>query len=262
VQDFNKNVPSLRDIVKDQLRINAEFNKKLLANDKVLENIDSKMNNIIVPVQNQLSFNKLLETHILQLASSLPHLNRVGFPGQSATLDKENVNALITRFEKTTTEARTSSKKKTPIELNDEGSEAEAKVEAEPRLEKEGKDSPKDVSDTHLLSFPHQMKKPVEDENLSRFANVIQKMYVNIPMLDTMQVPTYAKYLKDILNQKQSMPKMDKLFIAEKCSATILDGFLDKMGDPDIPSISCLIGTQNFNQALCDLGTSVSIMQR
>jgi hypothetical protein len=44
------------------------------------------------------------------------------------------------------------------------------------------------------------MKKLVEDEKFSRFMDVIWKMYVNIPMLDAMQVPTYAKYLKDILN--------------------------------------------------------------
>jgi hypothetical protein len=53
---------------------------------------------------------------------------------------------------------------------------------------------------------------------------------------------------------------MDKLFIVEKCSATIHDGLPDKMGDPDIPTISCLIGAQKFDQALYDLGASVSIM--
>jgi hypothetical protein len=31
-------------------------------------------------------------------------------------------------------------------------------------------------------------------------------MYVHILMLDTMQVPTYARYLKDILNQKRPIP--------------------------------------------------------
>jgi hypothetical protein len=34
------------------------------------------------------------------------------------------------------------------------------------------------------------------------------------------------------------------------CSATILDDLPDKMGDPSVPSISCLIGTQKFDQAL------------
>jgi hypothetical protein len=55
---------------------------------------------------------------------------------------------------------------------------------------------------------------------------------------------------------------MDRLVFAERCSAAILDGFLDKMGDPGVPTISCLIGTQKFDQALCDLRASVSIMPK
>jgi hypothetical protein len=34
------------------------------------------------------------------------------------------------------------------------------------------------------------------------------------------------------------------------CSATILHDFPDKMGDPGVPTISYLIGTQKFDQAL------------
>jgi hypothetical protein len=34
------------------------------------------------------------------------------------------------------------------------------------------------------------------------------------------------------------------------CSAAILDNLPDKMGDPGVPIISCLIGTQKFDQAL------------
>jgi hypothetical protein len=34
------------------------------------------------------------------------------------------------------------------------------------------------------------------------------------------------------------------------CNATILDDLLDKIGDPGVPTISCLIGTQKFDQAL------------
>jgi hypothetical protein len=86
----------------------------------------------------------------------------------------------------------------------EEEEKAEAEVEAEPRPEKKdenlGKASPKDISDTHLLLFPHQARKPVEDEKFSRFVEVIRRKYVNIPMLDAMQVPTYKRYFKDILN--------------------------------------------------------------
>jgi hypothetical protein len=49
-QNFNISEPSLKDIVRDQLRINWEVGKKLLANDQILESINSKMNNFIVAV--------------------------------------------------------------------------------------------------------------------------------------------------------------------------------------------------------------------
>jgi hypothetical protein len=52
------------------------------------------------------------------------------------------------------------------------------------------------------------------------------------------------------------------IVFAKRCSATILDGLLDKMGDIDVPTISCLNGTQKFDQALCDLGASVSVMPK
>jgi hypothetical protein len=106
------------------------------------------------------------------------------------------------------------------------------------------------------------MKKPIEDEKFSRFMDVIQKMYVSIPILDAMHVPTHAKYLKDILNQKRPIPETDKLFIAEKCSTSILDGLPDTMGDPGIPTISGLIGAQKFDQDLCDHRASVSVMPK
>jgi hypothetical protein len=142
----------------------------------------------------------------------------------------------------------------------------EEKAEAEPRPKKEeenlGKAPPKDISDTHLLLFPHQAKKPMEDKKFSRFMDVILRMYIHISMLDVMQVPTYASYLKDILNQKRPIPDTDRIVFAERCSSAILDGLPDKMGDLGVPTISCLISTLKFDQALCDLGASVSIMPK
>jgi hypothetical protein len=49
-QKFNRSEPSLKDIVQDQLRINSEVVKKLLATDRILESINSKMNNFTVVV--------------------------------------------------------------------------------------------------------------------------------------------------------------------------------------------------------------------
>jgi hypothetical protein len=149
-------------------------------------------------------------------------------------------------------ELKPKSKKIGPTDPIKEEEKAEVEVEVELRPEKEeedlGKASPKDISDTHLLRFPHQAKKHVDDENT--------------PMLDAMQVPTYTRYLKDILNQKRPIPKTDRLMFVERCSASILDGLPDKMGDPSVPTISCRITTQKFDQALCDLRASLSMMPK
>jgi hypothetical protein len=81
-QNFNRNEPSLIDIVRDQVRINDEVGKKIHAIDKNLDNINAKMEIFTVAMQNQLSFNKMLETQIQQIAAALPRQTN-GDPSQS-----------------------------------------------------------------------------------------------------------------------------------------------------------------------------------
>jgi hypothetical protein len=176
------------------------------------------------------------------LASALPQPTDGDFLGQPAIPIMENVKAVITQSGKTMAEPKAKSKKMNQTDPVKEEEKAEAEVEAEPMPEMEEenlrKASPKDISDTHLLSFPRQAKKPMEYEIFSCFMKVIRRMYVHIPMLDAMQVLTYARYLKDILNQKGPIPEMDRLVFAERCSAAILDGLPDKMGDQGVqPSL-------------------------
>ena len=56
------------------------------------------------------------------------------------------------------------------------------------------------------LLFPEWIRKPVANKQFSKFVEVIMKLYVNIPLLDAMQVPMYAKYIKDILGNKRTLP--------------------------------------------------------
>jgi hypothetical protein len=125
-QNFNRSEPSLKDIVRGQLMINLKDGKKLLANDRILESMDNKMNNFIVVVQNHLNFNKVLETRIAQLIAALPHPNGRDFPGQPAIPIKENVKAMITRSRKTMAELKVKSKKMSPTDPVKEEEKAEA----------------------------------------------------------------------------------------------------------------------------------------
>ena len=100
------------------------------------------------------------------------------------------------------------------------------------------------------------------DEQFGKFIEVIQKLYINIPLLDAIQVPTYVKYLRDILNNKRPLPTTEVIKLMEECSAAVQNTSPVKKKDPGCPTIDCLIGNQNFENALCDLGASVSVMPK
>jgi hypothetical protein len=77
------------------LRINDEFGTKIHATDKLLENISAKMDNFTVAMQNQLSFNKMLETQIQQIAAALQCQSNVD-PSWSPV--QESMKSIFTMF--------------------------------------------------------------------------------------------------------------------------------------------------------------------
>ena len=70
--NYNLNQPSFKDLVLGQAKINENITKKLMYNDKMLENINSQIESLSSAMQNQLSFNKMIETKNLQIAAAIP----------------------------------------------------------------------------------------------------------------------------------------------------------------------------------------------
>ena len=93
--------------------------------------------------------------------------------------------------------------------------------------------------------FHVEMKAKMDDQ-FGKFVEVIQKLYINIPLLDAIQVPSYAKYLRDILNNKRPLPTTKVIKVTEQCSAAILNTSPIKKKDPGCCTIDCSIGNQNF----------------
>ena len=102
--NFNNFQPSLKDLVYGQKQINDNISKKFLANDKVLESLASQLEGFSSVIKNQLSFKKMIETQVAQLASSGPNANTGKLPGQPEVLSKENINAVTMRGGKSTRE--------------------------------------------------------------------------------------------------------------------------------------------------------------
>jgi len=119
-----------------------------------------------------------------------------------------------------------------------------------------------DCHDTTALPFLERKRMPVADEQFGKFVEVIKKIHGNIPLLDTMQVPTYAKYLKDILGNKRVLPTTEVVQLTDECSTAILNPLLEKKKKPGCPTITCSIGAQHFKHALCDPRASISVMPK
>jgi hypothetical protein len=95
-QNFNRNEPSLRDIVREKVKINEDFGKRIHATDKLLENMSSKMDSFIVAMQNQLNFNKILQTQIQKISTVLPRPNN---RDSTNTLVQESVTSISALFQ-------------------------------------------------------------------------------------------------------------------------------------------------------------------
>jgi hypothetical protein len=100
--------------------------------------------------------------------------------------------------------------------------------------------APEDFVDTSYLSFPTRNRKRAVDEQFTHFVEMIEKIHVSVPLMDVLNVPSYAKYIKDIMNNKRPLPSMEVIKLTEECSAAILD-FREKKKDPGCPTISCSI---------------------
>ena len=107
-----------------------------------------------------------------------------------------------------------------------------------------------------------RIRKPVADEQFGKFVEVIKKLYGNIPLLDTMQVPTYAKYPKDILDNKRVLPTTVVVQLTDECSTAILNPLLEKKKKLGCPTITCSIRAQHFKHTLYDLRASINVMPK
>ena len=90
---------------------------------------------------------------------------------------------------------------------------------------------------------------------------VLRQVKVNIPLLDMIkQVPTYAKFLKDLCIVKRWLNVDKKAFPIEQLSAIIQCKTPVKYKDPSCPTISDNIGGTCVEKALLDLGASMNLL--
>ena len=109
--------------------------------------------------------------------------------------------------------------------------------------------------------FPQAFRKKKSSVNQTEMLEVLRQVKVNIPLIDMIkQVPTYAKFLKDLCTVKRGLNVNKKAFLTEQVSAIIECKTPVKYKDPGCPTISVNIGGISVEKAQLDLGASVNLL--
>jgi hypothetical protein len=81
----------LRKLISDQAKLMEGLSKKLASNDRILENINNRMDSFSSAIKNQHSFNKMIESQIAQLTAAVPPTDKGKILGQQEDLKIANL---------------------------------------------------------------------------------------------------------------------------------------------------------------------------
>jgi hypothetical protein len=82
----------------------------------------------------------------------------------------------------------------------------------------------------------------------------MRKLNLTVPFIEAItQMPAYAKCLKKIMSKDKRLKDVETV---------TLNNLPPKLNDPMSFTIPCSLGNIKFKNALCDIGTSVSLMLR
>ncbi|KAM6578459.1 hypothetical protein CsatB_030296 [Cannabis sativa] len=125
------------------------------------------------------------------------------------------------------------------------------------------KETPPPISiDHHIkIPYPQRLQKNKIDKQFSKFLEIFKKLHINIPFIEALeQMPTYLKFMKDILSKKRKLEEFEMVALTEECSAVLQKKLPPKLKDPGSFNIPCSIGGSIQTKALCDLGASINLM--
>ncbi|CAJ2638232.1 unnamed protein product [Trifolium pratense] len=246
------------------IAIQTQTNKEVLnQNIHTNEQIKQLTSNLAILA----THNKMLETQIAQVAQQQASTSAPAgtFPGQPQQNPRGQASAVILRSGKQLDEP-TNSKPDDPAVQQGSNKLTE---ESEP---KEKEDSGEEIKEKEKPYVPPPPYKPpipypqrlVQSKNVGqfkKFVELLQKLNITIPFTEAItQMPSYAKFLKDILTNKRKIEDDETVMLTTKCSAILQNEMPPKLKDPGSFSIPCVIGKYVIDRALCDLGASISLM--
>ncbi|XP_071923253.1 uncharacterized protein [Coffea arabica] len=167
-----------------------------------------------------------VEVQIGQIASSLNNRNQGELPSKTEVNPKEHVKAITLRSGRQLEDPPVKE-----VEKDENEKQEEKQWNQEAIVEENSRENPREKQPSSSTTIP-------------------------IPPA----IPSYAKFLKEIMTRKRKLEDCETIALTEECSAIIQNKLPPKLKDPGSFSIPCTIGNVDFSKALCDLGASVSLI--
>ena len=117
------------------------------------------------------------------------------------------------------------------------------------------------VSHIPPAPYPHRLRAPKKVNNHYEIYELFKQVKLNIPLLDAIkQIPSYAKFLKDLCTVKRKLGVNKEAFMIEQSTSLIQNNLPPKYKDPGSHTISIVVGNSKLGHALVDLGASVNLL--
>ncbi|KAK4265062.1 hypothetical protein QN277_026164 [Acacia crassicarpa] len=109
--------------------------------------------------------------------------------------------------------------------------------------------------------FPQRLKKQGQEKQFKQFLDMLRQLHINMPLVEALeQMPSYVKFLKEILSKKRRLEEFETEALTQECSAMLTNRLPLKLKDPSSFTIPCAIGPNYSGKTLCDLGASINLM--
>ncbi|KAJ8765981.1 hypothetical protein K2173_020497 [Erythroxylum novogranatense] len=183
-------------------------------------------------------------------------------PSDTVNSRKEQLHAIVLRNGKEVDTTPTPKGKE--VCINSENSKIlrdDAVVDVDRSMEKEKEEKQSRERPYPPPPFPQRLAKQKHEKGFEKFMDVFKKLTINIPFAEALEnMPSYAKFMKDVLSKKRRLGDHETVALTEECSVILQKKLPPKLKDPGSFTIPCVIGTQIFGKALCDLGASINLM--
>jgi hypothetical protein len=216
-----------------------------------------------------------METQIGQIASHLGEREKGKLPSQPVTNQKlqfhegsssnavhgqEHVQAIVTLQSGRQMDNQVVLPEENPAAQEGQGSGSTKEKDAEPSTATPTIEIPS-RSFVPKAPYPNRLLATKKGGKFEDILEVFKQVQINIPFLDAIQqVPSYAKFLKDLITVKRKTNVPKKVCLTEQVSSILQCRLPIKYKDPGCPTISCTIGVSHFEKALLDLGASVNLL--